>query len=286
METATKLEKPSVFEYEDYRQFLNDLYVYYKNTTTYFSYRYFSQRAGFKSPNFLKLVIDGQRNLTEKSVDQVAMAFRFSKAEGEYFKHLVMFCQSRNKKQKTDCARLLSKAKTSFKTHSLKQAQMKYYSHWYYIPLRELIGTSSFCENLTWICEQFLGEVSEKQISEAIEDLLILKLVERNDLGHLRLTHQHIATPGEVMSSLVVGYHLEMIERGGEAIASYSPEHREVSGTCIPCSEESVGKIKSLIQDFRKEVVALTDSQLQSDRVYQLNFQFFPMTGVSRRGKC
>ena len=55
---------PEVFDYLDYRAFLRDHYLDKKQRQG-LSFRGFSKRAGLKSPNYLKLVIDGQRNLTE-----------------------------------------------------------------------------------------------------------------------------------------------------------------------------------------------------------------------------
>ncbi len=53
----------SIFTYTDYRAFLHDAYTHAKATNPAFSYRYFAKKAGFSSPNFLKLVIDGVYNL-------------------------------------------------------------------------------------------------------------------------------------------------------------------------------------------------------------------------------
>ena len=51
-----------VFDYLNYRAFLRDYYVERKRKGKV-SFRSFSQRAGLKSPNYLKLVMDGERNL-------------------------------------------------------------------------------------------------------------------------------------------------------------------------------------------------------------------------------
>ncbi len=281
-----KIKKPSVFEYEDYRAYLRDLYEYYKASTTYFSYRYFSQKAGFRSPNFLKLVIDAQRNLTEKSIPQVTTAFRMSRQEADYFSSLVFFCQAAKQKDRSHFAKALARSRTSHKTISITQAQLKYYSQWYYIPLRELVGTAHFVEDELWIQEQFLGELSLKQIRETLDDLLTLGLIARDKNGKLQLSHKDIASPNEIGNSLIINYLEEMIDKGRESIADFGPAEREVSGTCIPCSAKTVVQLKKMIQNFRKDVVAVVGRVEDADRVYQLNFQLFPMTGVKKRGNC
>ncbi len=284
METIPEKLKPSVYEYDDYRQYLNALYCHYKQVTQYFSYRYFSNRAGFKSPNFLKLVIDGQRNLTENSIDKVSKAFRMSQAEGVYFRHLVFFCQAQTMKDKNDFAKRMARTRTVQSTHALNQAQLKYYSNWYYIPLRELIGSPGFKEDPNWLSQQFQGEVKPEVLKRAIADLVSLDLVYRDEKGVLRLSHTNLATSNDVLSSLVSGYHLEMISRGGEAIADFAPKDREVSTTCIACSANTVNALKELIRDFRNDVMAIAEQDQSGDLIYQLNIQLFPMAGVKKRG--
>lgn len=284
MDLEIKNTKPSVFDYSDYRQFLNDLYCYYKRETTYFSYRYFSNRAGFKSPNFLKLIIDGQRNLTPKSIPKVAKALRLTKAEENFFTSLTLFNQSQTIKDKSLYSRQIARFRVSQKTFSLKQAQLKYYSHWYYIPLREMIVSGHFKEDVRWISEQFYGEVTEPQIKEAIEDLLCLEIIERDSTGQLIATHKNVQTPDDLISSVVMNYHFDMIDRAAEAIVDYHPQDREISTTCISCSNENVVKIKELVRNFRKDILALTDDDENAVNIYQLNFQLFPIAGVKKRG--
>ena len=61
------------FQFQDYREFLRAYYAERK-THAKISYRAFSRRAGLGSPNYLKLVMDGARNLSP------AMAGRFAAA--------------------------------------------------------------------------------------------------------------------------------------------------------------------------------------------------------------
>ena len=58
----------NLFRYDDYRKFLKDWYNNAKASRGSFSFRTFSKRAGFKSTNIFKLVMDGDRNLTEESL--------------------------------------------------------------------------------------------------------------------------------------------------------------------------------------------------------------------------
>ena len=100
METQSLKPRPSLFEYENYRSFLKDYFTFSKQQLPQFSYRYFAQKAGFRSPNFLKLVMDGKRNLSSQSIEQFSKAFKLSSIESEFFSYLVHFNQSEDDAQK------------------------------------------------------------------------------------------------------------------------------------------------------------------------------------------
>jgi hypothetical protein len=58
------------------------------------SYRSFARDAGLGAPNYLKLVIDGKRNLSETMAQRFAKACRLNEEASEYFRILVAFNQA------------------------------------------------------------------------------------------------------------------------------------------------------------------------------------------------
>ena len=204
--------------------------------------------------------------------------------EAKYFGLMVQLNQAKGLEKKSKFAKLMARSRVLEKTYPLKQAELKYYTFWYYIPLRELVGTKGFREDLNWIEDQFSQEINPDQISEALVDLQSLGLLERKEDGRLSQVHNNVTTEGEVGSTLVKNYHVEMIHKAAQSISEYSPENREISGTCIHCSSDTVQKIKQLVRDFRRDILALAEEDKESDQVFQLNFQLFPLAGVKKRG--
>ena len=102
------------------------------------------RRAALRSPNYLKLVIDGERNLTE------AMAARFAKAcalgdeEGEYFVDLVSFNQARTATERAEGYAKLTGFRRYRRAHKLELAQDAYHSQWYLPAIRELAARSDW----------------------------------------------------------------------------------------------------------------------------------------------
>lgn len=279
MHSNDRKDQPSVFEYEDYRSFLKDLYSYYKSKKTSFSYRYFSQRAGFSSPNFLKLVIEGQRNLSSDSIDRFAQALKLSRLETEFFNYLVHFNQASNEKEKSRWAKLLLRSRGFQKIHPMRQAEFSYYANWYYIAIREMIALKTFKEDPQWIAGRFSPALTVAQVEEAFSHLEQLQMIERGSDGHFVQTRKSVSTGNEVHNSFVKQYHRDMIQKGAESIDTVARELREVSSVCIPISCEKRDEIKQLIQQFRREIMALAESDDSPESIYQLNIQWFPLVG-------
>ncbi len=84
----------SIFKYSDYRSYLRDFYNEKKKGNAKYSYRVFAATAGLGSPNYLKLVIDGTRNLTIANIHQFAKALHLGRDEQALFEGLVLFNQS------------------------------------------------------------------------------------------------------------------------------------------------------------------------------------------------
>ncbi len=66
----------NIYNFSDYRDFLKDRYRQLKEADPVFSFRHFSKQAGFGSPNYLKLVMDGKRNLSAEAVFKFAKGLR------------------------------------------------------------------------------------------------------------------------------------------------------------------------------------------------------------------
>src|SRR5688572_12110626 len=84
---------PDVFDFLDYRAYLAEFYRRRKEHTA-FSYRAFSMRAKLGSPNYLKLVIDAERNLTTQMARRFAAACSLKGQAAAFFAELVVFGQA------------------------------------------------------------------------------------------------------------------------------------------------------------------------------------------------
>jgi uncharacterized protein (TIGR02147 family) len=281
--TATLLQQPSIYAYENFREYLRDYYTYEKQYSASFSYRSFSALAGFKSPNFLKLVIDGERNLTLSSIKKVSQALRLSQQESEFFGHLVVLNQASNSGERSRHLHALYKSKVFRDLYPLKLAELEFYEQWYSIPIREMIGSPDFQENPDWIANKLRGKISAHQARMAIENMLTLGVIRRSERGNLEQTQKNVTTGSEVQSAVVAQFHKQMMAFAADSIDEVKRYERDISGSTLLISEKTFQHLKNLVQEFRRSLLAEAEESVGDNQaVYQVNFQIFPLTEVLR----
>ncbi|HEX5035669.1 MAG TPA: TIGR02147 family protein [bacterium] len=82
-----------LFDYTDYRLYLRDWLEDSKGRKG-FSQRRFSLRAGLGSPSYLKMVIEGERNLGVAALKGFIFALKLTGEERLYFRSLVLWNQA------------------------------------------------------------------------------------------------------------------------------------------------------------------------------------------------
>lgn len=130
--------KPRISEHLDYRAFLNSMYNYLKIEKPGFSYRSFAKAAGLNSPSFLKLVMDGKRNLTDESIEKFAHAFMLNQEESEYFRTLVKYNQSGSTEEKMRNYKWLQKLKGEDAQKALNNSpEQEFWDLWFATALKK-----------------------------------------------------------------------------------------------------------------------------------------------------
>ena len=272
------MRKPLVFEYLDYRLFLKDMYAYRKRRDPVFSYRYFSGKAGFASPNFLKLVIDDQRNLSHTSMLKTAKGFGLKGNEREFFENLVFMNQAGEHEERNYYYQKMMSAKGYKKIHKIAKDSYAYFSKWYYPVIREIIRFQIDKLTAQKIASLLKPKISVAEARGAIKLLSRLNLIQKNSNGMWEQTDQDLTTGPEVRSLVVTNFHKEMLQLAGASIDNVSAEDRDISALTLSISRESFPELKSRIIAFRKELLGLAGHDKQPDQVVQFNIQLFPLS--------
>lgn len=273
-----KTERPSIFDYLDYRIFLKDIFNFKKQNNSLYSYRVFAGKAGFSSPNFLKLIIDGKRNLSNEGVGKVARGFELKKQERDYFENLVYMNQASNHAEKDHYYKKMMTVNGYLKSHKLDKAGYAYFSKWYYPAIREIAVFRD--RNITpdEIAQSLNPGITAREAEKALDVLQELGLIMRNKEGLWEQADSVVSTGPEVKSLIITNYHKEMMKLGMEAIERYPSDERDISAVILSVKKEKFTEFKQKIIAFRKELLKLACEDKDPDQVIQINIQAFPLT--------
>lgn len=265
-----------VFRYRDYREFLAAFYQYKKQSGL--SYRGFARAAGLGAPNYLKLVIDGKRNLSAEMAERFAEACRLNAEATAYFKALVAFNQAKDDAERNELHAKLSTFARFRTSQRLDLAQKEYHSSWYIPAVRELVACPDFQDDPAWIASVLRPPVTAKQAAQALTILKQLGLVARSDGGRLVQASRAVSTGQQATGLYIRNYHSEMMDRAAQAMVDVPAAERYVAALTLSASEQTTAEVRRRVIAFREELVALCDADPKPAQIIQLNMQLFPLS--------
>lgn len=276
--TKTRIHH-KIYNYLDYRKFLKDLVRELKSNQKGFTMRSFAEKAGFGSPSYLKMVLDGQRQLTEKSLDKFSKALEITGREKDYFEILVKYTQCVDPDEKDRYFELLEKIRPRKTFSELEKNQHKFLTKDYFSCVREMVLLSDFEEDAKWIAARCQPRISPQEAREAIDCLLELNLLKRDDSGKLIQAEAVVGTKAQTEALEAYHYHETALNKARQCLGLVEPDKRNFQSLVIPANAEIVKLIHEKMERLLTEVLDEVNLEGQSyEEVYQLGLQLFPVT--------
>jgi uncharacterized protein (TIGR02147 family) len=269
----------TIFKYIDYRVFLDDFYHEKKKAMRCFSYRYFAQKAGIKSPIFLKQVIDGKRNLTRRMIEQFIPALNIDKKESLFFRNLVLFNQAKNATEKQEHYSVMVSMMEYVNEHQLTADHYRYFESWYTSVIRELICLHDFGDDCELIARTVSPPITAPDVKKSIALLLRMKLITRRLDGTYHQTNTAIISSDPMVALARRSFNGEMIGLARQANLTVPPGERNISGITMGISKACYDVILTEMAAFKERIKVIVSQDERSGRVYQLNLQLFPVSG-------
>jgi uncharacterized protein (TIGR02147 family) len=280
-------QEPSLSNYNDYRSFLRHYYEYRKLQDAHslrpYSYSVFSAAADIKSPNYLKLVMSGQRNLSPAMAVSFARGLQLNKEESEEFCALVRFNQAKDPTERNRFLRELSEIRVQKKLSSgeIDRQTWDKVPGWLTWVIYAMADQKGVEFNPEAVAALFKGRANLDAVKIALDRLFSSGELVATDQGGARQARQLIDSPEAVPPALIKKLQSELIHLGLESLYNESPADREFGALTLALTNEEFELIKFELRKLRKKIN--TDIKVQrkaspAERVYQLNIQFFAVT--------
>jgi uncharacterized protein (TIGR02147 family) len=275
-----------VFEYTGYRQYIADFYAERKVKSA-FTWREFARMAGFSSSVHLKYVSEGRFNLGEDAVERVAKAMGLSGNRLEYFRAMVEFDHAVTDNVKKEIFdRMLSIAKQS-NAKVIEGDAFRYFDSWKNPVLRELAPAMPGAKPLA-LAKACRPKVTAAEVSESLNFLVKANLLLKDANGNYVQTDKFVTTgPMEAAPVAIRGLHRQMGEIALDTIEGVPQNERHFSGVTLGITRNAYDKIVAELDACRRKIIEIATAEDETDEVYRLNLQFFPMTnkqGLNKKG--
>jgi uncharacterized protein (TIGR02147 family) len=273
-----------VFEYTGYRQYIADYYAERKVKSA-FTWREFARMAGFSSSVHLKYVSEGRFNLGEDAVERVAKAMGLSGNRLEYFRAMVEFDHAVTDNVKKEIfERMLSIAKQS-NAKVIEGDAFRYFDSWKNPVLRELAPAMPGAKPLA-LAKACRPKVTAAEVSESLNFLVKANLLLKDANGNYVQTDKFVTTgPMEAAPVAIRGLHRQMGEIALGTIEGVPQNERHFSGVTLGITRNAYDKIVAELDACRRKIIEIATAEDETDEVYRLNLQFFPMTNKQSLNK-
>ncbi len=274
----------NIYNFSDYREFLKDRYRQLKDTDPTFSFRCFSKQAGFGSPNYLKLVMDGKRNLSEEAISKFARGLRLDNHESEFFRFMVDFNQCDNIHKKKVFEAKLMYLRELFKVKALIPELYDYYHGWYHSAIREMIKNGKIKNDPCAIAQSLVPQIAEEEARNSINLLKKLHFISEGAAGMLEWSEPTTQTTSESTPLAQKIHHEQMAELGAQSLYTQGPETQEFESITLSLPSDKVEEVREKIRELIKGLET-TQSRDPRDPVYQINVQLFALTKRMEEGR-
>lgn len=276
------MAKP-LFNYTDYRVFLADYFKEQKAKVRIFSFRYFSNRAGFKSRDFMYKVIRGQKNLSQSSVFMVSQAIGFNQRESGFFEALVGFNQAKlHKERDAHFAKMQSLSKgtsdLSTETSLLSPDQYEFFSAWYHTAIRSYIDLHPFSGDYKALAKALSPPITPAQAKRSLSLLERLGFIAPGDNGSYKVIEKSLKTGENVREHAMDKLFRSFMALAEAAMDEIPRTRRNISGLTVGISRGTYDEMVARIGAFRAELAEFANRDQKADRVYQLTINLFPLS--------
>lgn len=263
--------------YDDFRIYLHDYYQEQKKRFPHFSYRFFCNKAGLKSPSHFLEIIKGSRKLTSKMLDAFIKGLALNENDARYFTALVGFNQSKNSNQKQQFLLQMRGLKRKVKQALVSTDHYEYYSKWHNVIIRELACLMDWNDDYELLAKSILPPIKKNEARDSVEFLVRAGFLEKR-AGRYFQRDPAISSGPEVCSLGIRAYNRFMAERAKEAVEEFPPSERDIQSLTIGISQEGYRLVKQEMQEFLSRVVRIVDDEKNPEQVYNVNVHLFPMS--------
>ncbi len=146
---------------------------------------------------------------------------------------------------------------------------------WYHYGITQLLFIETFQEDPKWIARMLA--ITELEAKLAVDRLIRLEILDRNEEGRLYRTSTHLSTSTDIASAGIRHFQKQILEKSIESLERDDISERDITSITIAINEDRIPEAKKEIMKFRKRMAEfLADGE--KTRVYNLGIHLIPLS--------
>lgn len=275
--SAAESERPDIYRFHDYREFLKSWLDHLRKTEKVFSLRALSAKAGLAN-GYLPMILAGTRHLSMKALQKMAPELGLSRPERSYLEILVQLGTSDSQAARMEALERMRKFR-SYRELNPKEIEVhRYLTRWYYVAIREMALMRGFQADPRWIQSRLREKVPLKEIKEAVEFLISNGFLVVGADGSVRPPEKDIDCLGGVYRVALAQFHKEMFGLASRSIENTPSAERSIFGHTFAVDAGNFEKARAILAEALEKIRALGPGNPGPDSVYHAELAFFPLT--------
>ena len=270
-----------IFVFEDYVDFLKAWYSYARRFGL--TQKDFMEKARINAKAFFSDVLSQRKKIGEKHIQGFIDALELSPDEAGYFSLLVHKKNARDPGEIHSIGRMLAALRAK-KTSAILSGggTLEYFSSWKYPVIREYITAKGFVRSPKEISKSLLhlklGLTETRQALLKLQKWNLVEYDEKN--GGYRPINDSLITYAEMPHTVVNDVKRSLIDASIHSMENLGKDARNISMAIRGMSREKYDTFCNKIDALRKEFLESDQGTRNSDHVYTLLVQLFPVMKI------
>jgi uncharacterized protein (TIGR02147 family) len=146
---------------------------------------------------------------------------------------------------------------------------------WYHYGITQLLYIETFKEDPKWIAK--ILSITELEAKLAIDRLVRLEILDRDENGRLYRTATHLSTSTDIASAGLRHFQKQILEKSIESLEQDDILERDITSITIAINEDRIPEAKKEIMKFRKKMAEFL-AEGKKTRVYNLGVHLIPLS--------
>lgn len=272
--------RPDVFHYHDFVNFLNDWFTFLRKTKSEFSARSFAQRSGI-ALGYMNMILSRQRPLSEKAFFKIIPHLDLASDEQTFLNLLRTIGQSEDSNSRLSALNEMMKFKKFKLTNQNENRTYEYLTKWHYAAIYEMFNLDSFQYDAKWIQKKLKKKIALPEVEQALSFLKDHNFVRQNSEGKWAQVAALLDCTEGIFKISLAAFHKQMLDLAHDSIHTTSRDDRYIIGQTMAVSKENFDQIKQIIQQAIKQINEVNKNSSPKENVYQIEIAAFPLLNKS-----